>query len=48
MLLRKTAKKVYGLNPESMRVYHKSHILKTVVIAVVGVSFEDSFDNDGR
>ena len=48
MLIRKTDRKIYGLNPEAVREYHKYHISETVVIFVVGISFEDSIDNVGR
>ena len=47
MILRKTAKKFDGINPEALREYHKSHILDTMGIVVVGVDFEDSLDNGG-
>ena len=47
MLLRETANKLYGINQEAVRAYHKSHISKTTGIAVVGVAFEDILDNCG-
>ena len=34
--------------PETVRVYLKSHISKTMGIAVAVVSLEDSLDNGGR
>ena len=47
MVLRKTAKKFDGINPESVRAYNRSHISKTVGIAVVGVDSEDILENFG-
>ena len=40
VLLRKTAKKFDGLNPEVVRVYSKSYISNTMGISVVVVDFE--------
>ena len=48
MILRETAKKFYGLNPEAVREYHKSHISKTMGIAVLAVGFVDSLESGGR
>lgn len=48
MLLRKTAKKFDGLDPEVIRCYHKNHISKTMGIAVVGIAFEDTLENGGE
>ena len=48
VLLRKTAKKFDGLNPEAVGAYHRSHISETMGIDVVGVDFEDILDNGSR
>ena len=45
MLLRITAKKFDGINPEAVRAYHKYNIWKTVGIAVVEITFKDSLYN---
>ena len=48
VLIRKTANRFDGLNPEAVREYHKFHISNTVGIAVVGVDFEDISNNGVR
>ena len=45
MLLCKTAKKFKGLDPETIKAYHKCHISKTMGIAVVGCAFDNTLEN---
>ena len=47
MLLLKTATTCDGLNKKAVSAYYRSHTSKTMVIAVVGMDFEDSLDNCG-
>ena len=47
MLLRETANKLYGINQEAVRAYHKSHISNTKSIAVQGVAFKYILENGG-
>ena len=48
MLLRKANNKFDGINPESLRAYHKYHKSKTMGISVVGMTFEYNLVHGSR